>query len=182
MNRMMAGVFALVLATASPALAQGIGGQIDSLGANANIDVEAASATDIDAALTEDLQALIAVELGVADLDEATDEQVAAALQTILTDNPDLSTAKVTALVRAAARAKPGAAALIASAAATARPDLAAAIIAAATSVNPALAAEINAAVVQAVALALGISEQDAETLIAGENPNQDVEQDASPT
>lgn len=148
MIRMIRGAFAALLLVASPALAQDLGAQMDAV-----INTSTATDQEIDAVLTEDLQAAVALAAGVEEdqLATLTDQQLADALKAVLTSNPNLTSKQVTALVRATVRSRPSAAAIIAGAAASARPDLAAAITTAAVNLVPELAAEI----VQAVADAL---------------------------
>lgn len=155
MMRITAGAFAAMLMVASPALAQVSAENMDSQAQTAGVNFATSSDADIDAALTSQLQADIVASSGVdgaTDIAQLTDEQLAAAVGTILENNPSLTTKQVTALVRAAIRSRPAGSpgiAMIAYQAAYARPDIAKEIQVAAISVAPALSQQIVAQTVR---------------------------------
>ena len=154
MMRMIAGAFAALLLVASPALAQDVASDLNTQAQADGVDFASTSEAEIDNALNAGLQGTLVANSGVpgaTEIADLTDEQLAGALGGILENNPGLTAAQVTALVRAAVRARPEYAVQIAAAAAYARPDVAREIQQAAVSVAPAdLAASIVSATVVA--------------------------------
>lgn len=180
MMRIIAGTIAALLLVASPVFAQDFTSNINAAASSNGVNFDTDTDEAIDAAMQSAFEAQIAAAAGVASIDDLTDEQLAAAISGIVGNNPSLTTNQVTALVRAAARNRPGAVVQIAAAAAYARPAISADVQAAAVSVVPDQSTAINSAVVRSAAdgTKADVNEDGFVDTVEAENPAQD----ASPT
>lgn len=131
MIRLITRTLVILVATVSFALAQDGDSLEDQMNAQLSAQgLDPAIATDEQkaAALDTVLEAALAAELG-GDVAGATDDEIAAAVATLVARNPTLADNTVGALAAAAARMKPSAAEAIAGQAAVARPSAAGAVV-----------------------------------------------------
>lgn len=145
MYRVFAAVFALSLLFAAPAYAQiSIQDQVSAQLVEDGVVPADATQTQVDAALNTVLTDAIAASLPDGVIPtSATSEQMAAAVSSILTNNPNLSTGSVAALANAAIRAVPGSASDVTRVAVILRPNDAVQITRAATAANPTRAEDV---------------------------------------